>query len=653
MNIIRFFGGLAILAFTATISGQTAARLVELQKNPSREMQQSFALGQKPESDVLHLAISLPYRDPVGMQQYADAVSDRCKLLYRHVISPEEVGRRFGLPGYRVQRILDYLSSQGMKVSSVSKNHLSILVDCNSRSGSNGTFHTSIQNFDVRATTESPETTRFSFTTPPSLPSQISHDVLDICGMDSFTRPKGHTALTATQLRTLYAAATIYASGGNKGQGRTIAISNYDGFRISNIALECSLMSLPTPTAGAGSNVTIEPVGGGTGNTGTASGEGDLDIQTVLGAAPLCSLIVYDNYQASASTGNNPVAVVTQEANDNTADIITESYGWSLDPSTALSLHNLHVSMTAQGITYMAASGDHGTTWTESGVDFDYPATDPEVLSVGGTSVTVTQSGTRATEVGWNSLGDAGGGGWNVTSDTFNTRPTYQSTSTFLAGSGVPSLASVPYRLVPDVSFDADPNTGYLIFVSGSEAQYGGTSGSSPTCAGMLAELEEQLMTDGALTADSSGNHRMGRIQDLLYSYNGNPAVFFDITSGTNGTLPNGTVSEAGPGWDTDSGWGPILSWPKRPRRGWSFIGNPIANIGDWRGDQHRHGYLGGRRSNWRSPCIALKLRHGRRYRACIRYSCGKCNHGYFHSQFVGSNVSAIGNNHCHLLKHD
>ena len=556
MNIIKTIGSIGLATLVVSAFGQSnPPRFFELHQEPPVEVQRSFSLGQKSDSDLLHLTVSLPFGDPKGIQKYADAVSDPKNPLYRHFITPEEVGRRFGLPAYRVERVRQYLAAQGMNIKLVAKNHLAILAE-GSVAQAQSAFHTSIQNFGALSGRSGEAEMRFAFTTPPSLPADIAGDVLNIDGLENFTRPVSHTALTATQLRSLYSAATIYGAGGKEGAGRTIAISSFDGYRLTNVPLEVSLMSLPTPSGGAGSNITVEAIGGGAGNTGTAAGEGDLDIQCVLCMAPLANIIIYDN---DASAGFNPLAVYTQEVNDNTADIITESYGWSLTVAQALSAHNLHLSMTTQGITYMAAAGDHGTTWVSSGSDFDYPATDPEVLSVGGTSATVNSSGARLTEVGWNSSGDSGGGGWNVTTDTFNTRPTYQSTTTFLAGAGVPSLTSVPYRLVPDVSFDADPNTGYLIYYSGAEAQYGGTSAASPTCAGLLAELEEQLITDGALTANSSGKYRLGRVQDLLYSYNGMSSVFYDITSGTNGTLPNGVVSNAGPGWDTDSGWGPII----------------------------------------------------------------------------------------------
>ena len=542
----------------AAFGQATPVRVAQLQQEPPAEMNRSISVGPKSSDDVLHLTISLPYGDPEGIQNFVDAVSDPHSPMYRHFLTPEQVGARFGLPAYRVANVRQYFELQGMTVRLEAKNRLALLVDTNVGQAE-AAFGTTIQNFIAPSEFGLPYVTRFSYATPLRVPAEIAGDILDVCGMDSFTRPISHTAITATQMRTLYSVASLYGANGKEGAGRTIAISNYDGFRVSNVALECTLQGLPTPSGGAGSNVTIEEIDGGTGGSGTAAGEGDLDIQAILRMAPLSNVIVYDNYQSSTTTGNNPLAVLTQEEDDNTADILTESYGWSMSTSTNLSCHDEHLSMSAQGQTYCVASGDHGTTWTVSGVDFDYPAIEPEVLLCGGTSVTVSSTGARSTEVGWDDTYGEGGGGWNVTSDTFNTRPTYQLTTTFEANAGVPSASSVPYRLVPDVAFDADPVTGYLVYVSGTEEQMGGTSASSPTCAGMLAELEEQLINDGALKANSSGKYRMGRVQDLLYSYNGLSSVFYGITSGTNGTLPNGSTSEAVKGWNTDAGWGPII----------------------------------------------------------------------------------------------
>ena len=59
----------------------------------------------------------------------------------------------------------------------------------------------------------------------------------------------------------------------------------------------------------------------------------------VLGMAPLCDFYIYDNAAQSDLIG-----VLTKEVNDNLADVISESYGWSISGSTITSAHNLHLS---------------------------------------------------------------------------------------------------------------------------------------------------------------------------------------------------------------------------------------------------------------------------------------------------------------------
>src|SRR5206468_692654 len=155
----------------------------------------------------------------------------------------------------------------------------------------------------------------------------------------------------------------------------------------------------PTPPGGVGSNITVVTISGGSGG-GAPGAEGDLDIQMVLGMAPLCNFRIYDG------GGSDLIGVLTAEVNDNLSDVISESYGWSLPASTATSAHNLHLSMTAQGITYMAASGDSGTSLEP----YSYPDYDPEVLMVGGTIASFDSSGNRTGEVGWS----GSGGGWST-----------------------------------------------------------------------------------------------------------------------------------------------------------------------------------------------------------------------------------------------
>jgi len=529
--------GLPVLSLAAP------QQTVGLDIAPPLAIQRALHIGPSDPNKVLHLAISMPFADANGMERFVNDVSNPKSPNYRHFITPSQVGQQFGLPQSQVQKVVNFLKAQGMKITLVGQNRLSILADATVGQAQSA-FGVQIDEYLSKDKADAADPIRFSFTSNPKVPAELGRTILSINGLEDFTRPQKQY-LTPSQARTLYGTATMY-NGGSTGTGRTIGISSWDGFRLSNAAGFISYYGLPVPSAGATSNVKIETLDGGSG-AGTQNVEGDLDIQCALAIAPLASIIVYDGY------GGDIINVLTQEVNDNSADIITESYGWSLDPTTAASAHNLHLSMSAQGITYLAASGDSGTTIT-----YGYPDYDPEVLVVGGTSTTTNSTGVRTTETGWS----GSGGGWITSaSSSFNVKPSYQSA---VGPSGV------NYRLVPDIAANADPNTGFTLYLeagsypgftlstSGVYSGFGGTSAASPTMAASLADAEQQIISLGGLAANSAGKRRFGRINDLLYSYNGLSSVFFDVTSGSNGTLPNGSTSSAATGWDTVTGWGAL-----------------------------------------------------------------------------------------------
>ncbi len=518
---------------------------VPLDIAPPRAIERAIHVGAVDPNQVLHLAVSLPYANQAAVEQFVASVSNPKSPNYRHFLTPEQVGVRFGLPQAQVAKVVNFLKASGMSVKLESKNRLSILADTTVANASK-VFGVSFEQYQSIEPSDAAAPERFSFMGSPTVPAEVAGLVSDISGMENFTRPKGHT-LTPTMVRTLYSTATMF-NGGTTGAGRTIGISSWDGFRLSNASSFISYYGLPVPSAGALSNVTVTKLDGGSG-AGTQSGEGDLDIQCTLAVAPLASIIIYDGYNGDL------INVLTQEVNDNKADIITESYGWGITASSSLTaVHNLHLSMSAQGITYLAASGDSGTTISTYG----YPDLEPEVLIVGGTSVTTGTTGTRTTETGWT----GSGGGWQTTTAaTFNVKPSYQSA---VGPSGV------NFRLVPDVSANADPNTGYTLYLaagtyssftistSGVYSGFGGTSAASPTVAASLALAEQSIIAGGGLAANSLGKQRFGRINDLLYGYNGNSSILFDVTSGNNGTLPSGSTSSAAAGWDTVTGLGAL-----------------------------------------------------------------------------------------------
>jgi kumamolisin len=91
---------------------------------------------------------------------------------------------------------------------------------------------------------------------------------------------------------------------------------------------------------------------------------------------------------------------------------------------------------------------------------------------------------------------------------------------------------------VPDVSGDADPNSGYNIRVDGQQTVVGGTSAVAPLWAGLVALLNQQL------------GKRLGFLNPTLYALPEPDNGINDITKGNNGAY------SAGPGWDPCTGLG-------------------------------------------------------------------------------------------------
>ena len=176
----------------------------------------------------------------------------------------------------------------------------------------------------------------------------------------------------------------------------------------------------------------------------------------------------------------------------------------------------------------------------------NYPASDPLVTSVGGTTLLAGLNGTYMSETAWNeSLKGAGATGGGA-SKLF-AHPAFQQ-----------NVVNSKVRGVCDISLDADPLTGVPI-VSSSLIPgktlllpVGGTSIGSPVAAGMTALFDQ-----------AAGGKRLGFLNSALYRISQNaaayPLAFHDIQTGNNTfvfQLANGNIITV-PGFQTAKGWDP------------------------------------------------------------------------------------------------
>ncbi|HSM79386.1 MAG TPA: S53 family peptidase, partial [Bryobacteraceae bacterium] len=185
------------------------------------------------------------------------------------------------------------------------------------------------------------------------------------------------------------------------------------------------------------------------------------------------------------------------------------------------------------GITVCVASGDNGSSdgQADGAAHVDFPASSPNVLACGGTTLQLANGGIQS-EVVWNDGANGGATGGGV-SETFPLPP-YQSPA------NVPASVNTGFagRGVPDIAGDADPATGYQIVVDGQSLVIGGTSAVAPLFAGLVALINQQL------------GKPAGFLNPLLYANAAKGSSFRDIVSGNNGAY------SAGPGWDACTGWG-------------------------------------------------------------------------------------------------
>ena len=180
------------------------------------------------------------------------------------------------------------------------------------------------------------------------------------------------------------------------------------------------------------------------------------------------------------------------------------------------------------GVVITASAGDAGYLgWdgAESGFA-EFPASSPDVVSVGGTRLTLGGGGGWEAETVWDGRG-AGGGGCSV---EFAAQPWQQSLSDWSA------VGCANKRAVSDVAADADPYTGVAIYDSGAQCAYEeeGEVHEGPWCTVGGTSLASPLIAATFALAGGSGG--VSYPAETLYENELlSPASLHDILTGSNG----------------------------------------------------------------------------------------------------------------------
>lgn len=514
---------------------------------------QAQVLGDTSADQQLQLSISLPLRNAAALKAMQRDMYDPASPAYHQFLTPAQFNEWFAPTQATVNRVTNWLQQQGLQVNSVAPNHL--LIDASGNVAQvEHAFQVHIKNYTLNGR---------SFYAPdsnPLLPASISDAIQGVNGLDNMaiwhpllqphlpaTGPGG--GFTPSELRTAYDFNGII-SNGDQGDGQTVAIFELDGYKASDVTTYESNYGL---TGGTFSNVLVD---GATGSAGAGAIEVVLDMEVVFAVAPHVTERIYIGPNTTTGVNDTYNRIVT----DNVAKVMSTSWGLceaSSGTSELQTLDNIFTAGASQGISFFAAAGDSGAYDCDTtSLAVDSPADDPNVSGVGGTFLSVGTGGTYVSESVWSCptctgrgpKGEGGGGGLS----TFFAKPSWQ------IGPGTTNSFSNGKRQVPDISADADPNSGYSVFCTSSAAgcpasgwiSVGGTSAAAPLWAGAAADINQYLT--------GLGKSRLGFANPTWYLLACNTQTFtpfHDITSGNNLFYP------ATAGYDQASGVGTPDVW--------------------------------------------------------------------------------------------
>lgn len=499
-------------------------------------------LGEVEGGETVKLAVVLKPRNQSALDDFLKRVQDPRDALFHKFLSPAEFAERFGPTGDDVKSVTDHFARYGVRTASVHPSRLVVDLEGNAAQIEDA-VQVRIQNYRLAGGRVARAASQ-----DPLLPADVATKIHAVAGLDTFAVRRPHLAfsqgmrglvphasvgdfMTPAKIKTAYSLDTLSQTGA----GETIALFELDGYTAADVTSYTSYFGLPA------ANVQNVLVDGYSGAAGSGAVEVTLDIQLALAVAPAAKIMVYE----APNSDSGVLDAYSRIASDNLAPVVSSSWGASEDETTSTFMNaenTIFQQMAAQGQSVFAASGDDGAYDDPShptNLSVDDPSSQPFVTGVGGTTLLLTTANTYHSESAWGGAGSGGGGGvshvWSI--------PTWQaSVSTSANGE------STTKRMVPDVSLDANPDTGYPVYLaaSGGWELVGGTSCAAPIWAAFLALVNQQRVANGYA--------RIGQANPAIYQAAESaqyPVAFHDVNDGT-----TNLAYAASEDYDLATGWG-------------------------------------------------------------------------------------------------
>jgi hypothetical protein len=546
------------------------------------------ALTSPPPTTALNVDVVLQPRDPVAFARFAAEVSTPGSPLYQHYLAPGQFPSLFGPTEATITAVETALRAEGLQPGPISSDHLSIPVASTAGQLAKA-FSIGFRRYQLPG-----GRIAYANTAAPLIPGSVAGAVRGVIGLDDLqvsqplglvTSPQASTAAstpqvvtggpqpcaaatlassewgsyTGDQLASAYQFSSLYGAG-DLGIGQTVALYEL----APNLTSDISAYQSCYGTSASVSYVTVD---GGAGAESDNSAEPVLDIEEIIGLAPRANIRVYQGPDTGTGAWDTYNAIISQDA----AKVISVSWGLcelAGDEAYYDAENALFQEAAAQGQSIFAAAGDTGSedclrsSESDTSLAVMDPASQPYVTGVGGTTLSVL--GPPPTETVWNEAAHgagAGGGGismnWPMPSYQANAASSLHVINTNSSGLPCGAATGKYCREVPDVSADADPYTGYLIYYTGTGTYsdgwqgMGGTSAAAPQWAALMALINADSVCAGKA---------IGFANPALYAVAGSSSyssAFHDITVGNNDyTGTNGDLYPAGTGFDMASGLG-------------------------------------------------------------------------------------------------